>query len=341
MTIIARDELEGAGLGAERVAVLGYGSQGRAQALNLSDSGVNVVVGLRPGSRHADAVRADGLALATPDEAVSSAALVAMLVPDEAQPALYEKVVEPSLAAGGALVFAHGFNIHYGRIHPRDDLDVILVAPSGIGEQLRSQYAAGRGIAGFVAVARDASGQARARALGYAKALGHDRVAVIETSFREETETDLFAEQAVLVGGLAELIEAGFETLVEAGYQPEIAYFSCLEEIKLMADMIYANGLADLRERISSTAAFGGLVAGPRVVDAGSRAAMREILADIVSGRFSAALADEMQAGAPRLAGAIARARTHPLETLRQRLRGGDSAEGAENLRDQGDSGLK
>ncbi len=322
MGIIAAEELRHIGLGTEEVAVLGYGSQGRAQALNLRDSGINVRVGLRPGSVHADAVQADGLASGTPAEVVSRAALVAMLLPDEIQPRVYEDTVAPHLAPGGALVFAHGFNIHYRRIRPRDDLDVILVAPSGIGEQLRAQYEAGRGIAGFVAVAQDVTGRARTRALGYAKALGLDRVAVIETTFAEETESDLFAEQAVLVGGLTELIEAGFETLVAAGYQPEIAYFSCLEEVKLMADMIYANGLAHLQERISSTAAFGGLVAGPRVVDERSRAAMREVLADIVSGGFADALVREMDAGGPRLAAAVERARAHPLEAIRRRLRG-------------------
>ncbi|MGH8161169.1 MAG: ketol-acid reductoisomerase [Gammaproteobacteria bacterium] len=320
MAVIAAEELDKANLAGERVAVLGYGSQGRAQALNLRDSGVDVVVGLRPGSASADRVRADGLTLAASAEAVECSTLAAILVPDEAQPALYESVVVPRLARGGALVFAHGFNVHYGRIRARADLDVLLVAPSGIGEQLRAQYAAGRGVAGFVAVGVDATGRARARALGYAKALGHDRVAVIETTFAEETETDLFAEQAVLVGGLTELIEAGFETLVDAGYQPEIAYFSCLEEIKLMADMIYAGGLADLRERISSTAAFGGLVAGPRIVDARSRAAMREVLGDITSGRFAEALAREMAGGAPRLAEAAERARKHPIEAVRRRL---------------------
>lgn len=323
MALVAGAELEAAGLGAERVAVLGYGSQGRAQALNLRDSGMDVVVGLRPGSASAARVRADGLPLTAPPEAVAQAVLVAMLVPDEAQSAVYEQAVAPYLAGGGALIFAHGFNIHYGRIRPREDLDVLLVAPSGIGEQLRARYEAGDGIAGFIAVGADATGNARRRALGYAKALGHDRVAVIETSFAEETETDLFAEQAVLVGGLTELIEAGFETLVEAGYQPEIAYFSCLEEMKLMADMIYAGGIADMRARISSTAAFGALEAGPRVVNEGSRAAMREVLADIATGRFAEALSREMAAGAPRLAAAVERAREHPIEAVRRRLRGG------------------
>ncbi|MDN5865259.1 MAG: ketol-acid reductoisomerase [Gammaproteobacteria bacterium] len=322
MGIIGADELRGANLGDQMVAVLGYGSQGRAQALNLADSGVQVVVGLRPGSANAARVQRDGLRLAALDEAVEQADLVALLIPDEAQPEAYEQVVAPRLRQGGALVFAHGFNIHYRHIHPRADLDALLVAPSGIGEQLRARYEAGNGIAGFVAVDQDATGQARARALAFAKALGHDRVAVIETTFAEETETDLFAEQAVLVGGLSELIEAGFETLVEAGYQPEIAYFSCLEEVKLMADMIHERGLADMKRRISTTAAFGALLSGPRVIDRSSRAAMRELLADIAAGRFAQALSAEMAAGGPRLEAEAARARAHPLEAVRRRLRG-------------------
>lgn len=325
MAIIGADELRTAGLDGETVAVLGYGSQGRAQALNLADSGVKVVVGLRPGSSSAKAVRDDGLTSVTPGEAVTRASLVAMLVPDEAQPQVYDQSVAPNLRAGGGLVFAHGFNIHYGHIRPRPDLDVVLVAPSGIGEQLRARYAAGDGIAGFIAVDRDASGRARSRALGFARALGHDRVAVIDTTFAEETETDLFAEQAILVGGLSELVEAGFETLVEAGYQPEIAYFCCLEEIKLMADMIYANGLADMKRRISSTAAFGALLSGSRVVNDDSRAAMRAILADIVEGRFTRALSEEMGGDRPRLGAEAERADKHPIERVRQRLRGDDS----------------
>jgi len=244
-----------------------------------------------------------------------------MLVPDEAQPGLYADVVEPGLRSGAGLVFAHGSNIHYGRIRPRRDLDVVLVAPSGIGEQVREQYRAGHGTAGFVAVHQDATGQARRRALGYARALGHGRVAVIETTFAEETETDLFAEQAVLVGGLSNLIEAGFETLVEAGYQPEIAYFCCLEEVKLMADMIYAGGLARLQERISSTAAFGGLEVGPRVINPDSRAAMRDALERIRSGAFTQSLDAEIAGDSGRLREALAARREHPLEAVRSRLR--------------------
>lgn len=331
MGIVAAGELRAAQLGsAEEVAVLGYGSQGRAQALNLRDSGVPVVAGLRPRSAHASEAEADGVPVCAPAEAVARASIVAMLVPDEVQPEVYASTVAPHLRRGGMLVFAHGFNIHYGHIVPRTDLDVVLVAPSGIGEQVRQRYAAGSGTAGFVAVGHDATGAARTRALAYARALGHDRVAVIETDFAEETETDLFAEQAVLVGGLTELIEAGFETLVAAGYQSEIAYFCCVQEVKLMADMIYAEGLARLQERISSTAAFGGLEVGPRIVNEASRLAMREALARIRSGEFAAALEREIQAGSPRLAAALERARAHPLEAVRRRLRApaGDTGAG-------------
>lgn len=320
MAVVGAEELRTARLDGTAVAVIGYGSQGRAQALNLRDSGVAVTVGLRPQSAHAAQAEADGLAVCTLEEAVAGASVVALLVPDEVQPRVYDETVAPHLRRGGLLVFAHGFNIHYGYIDPRADLDVVLVAPSGIGEQVRDQYVAGCGTAGLVAVARDATGNARRLALGYARALGHGRVAVIETSFAEETETDLFAEQAVLVGGLTELIEAGFETLVEAGYQAEIAYFCCLQEVKLMADMIYGEGLAWLQERISSTAAFGGLEVGPRVVNEASRKAMREALARIRSGEFAAALEREMQAGSPRLAAELARVRAHPLEAVRRRL---------------------
>ena len=319
--IVSADELRAANLGAATVAVLGYGSQGQAQALNLSDSGVSVLVGLRPGSARAPEAEGDGFTVLPPAEAVAAADIVAMLVPDEVQPRVYEDVVAPRLRAGGAIVFAHGFNIHYERIRPREDVDVVLVAPSGIGEQVRARYRAGHGTAGFIAVNRDATGMARRRAVAYARALGHGRVAVIETTFAEETETDLFAEQTVLVGGLTNLIEAGFETLVEAGYQAEIAYFCCLEEVKLMADMIYADGLARLRERISSTAAFGALEVGPRIVNETSRQAMREALERIRSGAFADALSAEVSAGSPRLERALRGAREHPLEAARRRLR--------------------
>lgn len=321
MGLVSATELQASSLDEATVAVLGYGSQGRAQALNLRDSGVSVVVGLRTGSPHRAAAESDGVEVLEPAAAVTNASLVAFLVPDEAQPAVYANVVMPHLRQGGGLVFAHGFNIHYGHIQPRADLDVMLVAPSGIGEQVRTQYQAGHGTAGFVAVGQDATGRARRHALGYARALGTGRVAVIETTFAEEVETDLFAEQAVLVGGLTALIEAGFETLVEAGYQPEIAYFSCLEEVKLMADMIYAKGLAALWQSISSTAAFGGLEEGPRIIGEPTRAAMRDALARIRDGEFARALEAETTAGSPHLAAAYERAGSRPIEAVRTRLR--------------------
>ncbi len=321
MGLVSAVELESASLDDATVAVLGYGSQGRAQALNLRDSGVAVVVGLRAGSPHCAQAGSDGLRVLEPAPAVANASLVALLVPDEAQPGLYTGVVEPNLCRGGGLIFAHGFNVHYGHIHPRADLDVMLVAPSGIGEQVRAQYQAGHGTAGFVAVSRDATGRAWSHALAYAQALGAGRVAVIETTFAEEVETDLFAEQAVLVGGLTALIEAGFETLVEAGYQPEIAYFSCLEEVKLIADMIYARGLASLWQSISSTAAFGGLEVGPHVIGEPARAAMRDALVRIRSGEFARALQAETAAGSPRLKATRDRAWDRPIEAVRARLR--------------------
>jgi len=321
MGLVSTADLQSASLEDATVAVLGYGSQGRAQALNLRDSGIPVVVGLRAGSPHKVQAENDGLEVLEPAAAVERASIVALLVPDEAQPGLYARVVMPHLREGGGLVFAHGFNIHYGHIQPRADLDVVLVAPSGIGEKLREQYRSGHGTAAFVAVGQDSSGRARSHALAYARALGAGRVAVIETSFAEEVETDLFAEQAVLVGGLTRLMEAGFETLVEAGYQPEIAYFSCLEEVKLMADMIYERGLASLWQSISSTAAFGGLEVGPRVIGEPARAAMREALENIRSGGFARALDMETAAGSPRLQAAMEQARERPIEAVRTRLR--------------------
>lgn len=321
MALVPAEELRSASLGNAIVAVLGYGSQGRAQALNLRDSGVPVIVGLREGSPRRARAEADGLRVESPAAAVAGADLAAMLVPDEAQPEVYAGTVDPHLKHNGALVFAHGYNIHYRLIEPRADLDVILVAPSGIGEQVRARYEAGHGTAGFVAVERDASGQARSRALAYARALGEGRVAVIETTFAEEVETDLFAEQAVLVGGLTELIKQAFTTLTEAGYQSEIAYFCCLEEVKLMADLIYEQGLASLWDSISSTAAFGGLQAGPRVVNEQSRQAMREALSKIRDGRFAADLARETRAGFPQLKSARRRLREHSIEAVRSRLK--------------------
>ncbi|HET6655139.1 MAG TPA: ketol-acid reductoisomerase [Gammaproteobacteria bacterium] len=305
---------------ARTVAVIGYGSQGRAQALNLRDSGANVTVGLRPASSARERAAADGLAVADVAEAAAAADVIAMLVPDEAQPGVY-RAIEPSLRQGAALLFAHGFNIHYRRIEPRADLDVIMAAPFGIGEKLRSLFEAGGGTAGMVAVDADASGNALAIALAYAKALGLGHGGVTETTFREETETDLFAEQAVLCGGLTHLITAAYETLVAAGYAPEIAYFSCLHEVKLMADVMQTRGIASMRESISSTAAFGDATRGPRVINEQSRREMAAMLDEIRDGRFAAELAAEMAAGAPTLAAYRREAAGHSIEKVGRPLR--------------------
>jgi len=304
-----------------RVAVLGYGAQGRAQALNLRDSGVDVVVGLREGSASAAAAEAAGLAVATPAQAVKTADVVVLLVPDSVQPGLYSDVIAPSLRAGGALIFAHGYNIHYKYVIPRADLDVCLVAPLGVGEQVRAVYERGGGTPGMIAVQQDVSGQARALALSYALANGHGRAGIIETSFGEETETDLFAEQAVLCGGLTHLIEAGFDTLVAAGYNPQVAYFCCLHEVKLLADLIHSRGIAGMRESISQIAEFGDYTRGPRVINAETRRQMRELLAEIQDGRFARELGTELARGAPRIEAGRAASREHLLEEVGARLR--------------------
>lgn len=304
-----------------RVTVLGFGAQGRAQAVNLKDSAVPVSVGLRVASAARPVAIAAGLTVAEPAEAVAAADVVVMLIPDQVQPEVYRDLVEPRLPKGGMLVFAHGYNIHYGRIKPRADLDVVMVAPNGIGEQVRAQYAAGHGVPGMIAVHQDASGKARALALAYAWAQGHGRAGIIESSFREETETDLFAEQAVLCGGLTHLISAGFETLVEAGYAPEIAYFCCLHEIKLIADMVYARGIAGMRESISATAEFGDYTRGPRVIGPETRAAMRALLGEIRDGTFAAELDAEMQAGKPVIQAGRAEARAALIERIGGELR--------------------
>jgi ketol-acid reductoisomerase len=305
------------------VAVLGFGAQGRAQAGNLKDSGVRVVVGLRPGSASRAAAVAAGLEVKEPAEAVASADLVVMLIPDEVQPDVYCDTVAPRLKQGGALVFAHGFNIHYRRIVPRADLDVLMVAPNGIGEQVRMQYQAGHGVPGLIAVHQDVSGSARALALSYAWSQGHGRAGIIDSSFQDETETDLFAEQAVLTGGLTHLISTAFDTLVEAGYPAEIAYFCCLHEIKLMADMIYARGIAGMRESISATAEYGDYTRGPRVIGPESRAAMRAMLSEIRSGAFAAELAREMESGKPVIRAGRVAARAALIEKVGETLRKG------------------
>jgi len=313
---------------ARRVAVLGFGAQGKAQAANLKDSGVEVRVGLRAGSKSLPATSAAGLEVLEPAAAAAWADVVVMLIPDEVQPVVYREVLEGGLKQGATLVFAHGYNIHFKRILPRPDLDVVMVAPNGIGDQVRMQYQAGHGVPGLVAVHQDVSGGARALAFSYGGALGLGRAGITESSFREETETDLFAEQAVLSGGLTHLISAGFETLVEAGYAPEVAYFCCLHEIKLMADMIYARGIAGMRESISSTAEFGDYTRGPRVIGPESRAAMRAMLKEIQSGEFAQELAREMESGKPVIKAGRAAARAALLDKVGEVLRKGMKKQG-------------
>jgi ketol-acid reductoisomerase len=304
-----------------KVAVLGYGSQGHAHALNLHDSGVEVVVGLREGSPSWAAAEEAGLQAATPEEAVKGAQLVAFLLPDQVQPAVYEQVA-PHLEPDAALLFAHGFNVHYGRIQPPAGHDVIMVAPKGPGHIVRRIFEEGYGTPALVAVAQDASGQARELALAYAHGIGATRAGVIETSFMEETETDLFGEQAVLCGGVTELIRLGFETLVDAGYQPEIAYYECLHELKLIVDLIYEGGLAGMRYSISDTAEYGDLTRGPRVVDEHVRENMRKLLSEIREGTFAQEWIREMETGEPTLRSKRAEAADQQLETVGRELRG-------------------
>ncbi len=306
---------------ARRVAVLGYGVQGRAQALNLSDSGVDVVIGLREGSSSIERVHEDGLQYAPLAEAVGDAAVVLLLIPDEEQPSVYHEVIARMLEPGGLLVFAHGFNLHYRTIVPRGDLDVVMVAPMGIGQEVRETYNRGGGVPGLLAVQQDCTGNARQLALSLAAALGHGRAGIMETTIADETETDLFAEQAVLCGGITHLVTSAFETLVDAGYPEELAYFCCLHELKLMAGMMQRNGIAGTRESISTTAEYGDYTRGPRVINDTSKAAMRQILTEIKDGTFASELADEIASGQPQIEAGRKQAREHPIERVGQQLR--------------------
>jgi ketol-acid reductoisomerase len=309
------------GLLSGTVAVLGYGSQGHAHALNLHDSGVDVVAGLREESPSRQLAEDAGLRVATPAEAVRGAQLVSILLPDQVQPRVYEQEVAPNLESGAALLFAHGFNVHYGRIAPPPGHDVIMVAPKGPGHIVRRLFTEGYGTPALVAVAQDASGNAFQLGLAYAAAIGATRAGVIETTFVEETESDLFGEQAVLCGGVTELIRLGFETLVDAGYQPEIAYYECLHELKLIVDLIYEGGLAGMRYSVSDTAEYGDLTRGPRVIDAGVRENMRKLLSDIREGSFANEWIEQMETGEPRLRELRDRAATEPIEEVGRRLR--------------------
>ena len=268
------------------VAVIGFGSQGRAHANNLRDSGVDVCVGLRQGSASAQRAKADGLAVYSPADAVKKSSVVMLLAPDEHHLDIYEQDIEPNLQTGGLLLFAHGLNIHYQRIVPRSDIDVAMVAPKGPGHTVRALYKKGHGVPCLLAVHRDASGKAAETALAYSWGIGGTRGGVIETTFRDETETDLFGEQAVLCGGVVELMKAGFDTLVDAGYAPELAYFECIHELKLIVDLVYEGGFANMAHSVSNTAEFGGYKAGERIIDKGTRKRMRQLLKEVQNGDF-------------------------------------------------------
>ena len=312
-------DIDPAPLKGKRVAILGYGNQGRAQALNLRDSGIDVVVGLRDGSPSHARAEADGVSTASLGNAASSADVVMLLAPDEALAAIY-RAVEPHIRQGVALAFSHGLAIRFGFIVPRADLDVFMVAPKGPGTALRSLYLEGKGMVGLYAVAQDVSGQAEALALAYGRAIGCGRAGLLRSTFAEECEADLFNEQAVVWGAVPEILIAGFDTLVEAGVSEEVAYMECVGELKLIAELIEARGIAGMREAISNTAELGAVIGGPRIVDGSIRSRMREILAEIRAGRFSQLLEDEEASDYPRLRNAREQARGLPVEQARKKL---------------------
>jgi ketol-acid reductoisomerase len=314
-------DADGGRLSGRTFAVVGYGSQGHAHALNLRDSGARVIVGLRAGSASAERAKAAGLDVRPVSAAAAAADTIMMLVPDQDARAVYERDVAAGLAPGKTLMFAHGFNIHYGEITPPAGVDVSMVAPKSPGHLVRSEYDAGRGVPGLVAVHQDASGEALANALAYAAGIGCTRAGVIETSFREETETDLFGEQAVLCGGVTALVKAGFETLTAAGYRPEMAYFECLHELKLIVDLMYRGGMQFMRYSISDTAEYGDYTRGPRVITEETREEMRRILDEIRNGSFAREWLDENRAGRPNFDRLRHQDREHPVEPVGKRLR--------------------
>jgi ketol-acid reductoisomerase len=321
MKLFLESDVDTDALTGERIAVLGYGSQGKAHAQNLRDSGFNVVLGLRPGGKTAAQAARDGFEVKAPAAAVKGAGLVAFLVPDMAQGKLYQDV-ETSLDKGCTLLFAHGFNIHYGQIKPRADLDVVLIAPKGPGDLVRRQYEAGRGVPCLLAVAQDATGNAQARALAYAHGIGGTRGGVLATTFAEETETDLFGEQAVLCGGATELIVRGFETLVNAGYQPEVAYFECMHEVKLIVDLLHEGGLKKMHEFVSETAKYGDLTRGPRIIDEHVKENMRAVLKEVRDGTFAREWIAENKAGLPKYKKLLQEDLDNSIETVGKELRG-------------------
>jgi ketol-acid reductoisomerase len=308
-------------LAGKTVAIIGYGSQGHAHALNLKDSGINVIVGLYPGSKSAEKASSAGLTVKSVADASAAADFIMILLPDEVQKTVYKEEIEPNLKEGNVLAFAHGFNIHFGQVVPPEFVDVVMVAPKGPGHLVRRTYEQGQGVPALFAVYQNASGQARDKAMAYAKGIGGTRAGVLETTFREETETDLFGEQAVLCGGLSALIKAGFETLVEAGYQPELAYFECLHEVKLIVDLIVEGGLATMRDSISNTAEYGDYTRGPRIVNSQTKVEMKKILSEIQSGQFAREFVLENQSGKPGFTSMRRQEAEHPIEEVGKDLR--------------------
>lgn len=304
----------------KKIAIIGYGSQGHAHALNLKESGFDVVVGIRPGKSY-DAAKEDGVEVKTVAEAAAEADVIQILLPDERQKAVYEAEIAPYLTPGKALMFAHGFNVHFGQITPPADVDVFLVAPKGPGHLVRRQFVEGAGVPGLFAIYQDATGQARDLALAYGKGIGSARGGLLETTFAEETVTDLFGEQAVLCGGTTELVKAGFETLVEAGYQPELAYFETLHELKLIVDLMFEGGMATMRYSISDTAEWGDYVSGPRIIDASVKARMKEVLTDIQDGTFAKRWIEENETGRPEYTKFKEAGANHQIEEVGEKLR--------------------
>ncbi|MGZ6979073.1 MAG: ketol-acid reductoisomerase [Acidimicrobiia bacterium] len=320
-TISYDDDADLGLLSGKKVAILGYGSQGHAHALNLKDSGVDVVVGLREGSSSIAKAEEAGLAVLPTGEAVAAADIVMVLLPDTEQKRVYETDIAPNLRPGNSLAFAHGFNIHFGQISPPEGVDVWMIAPKGPGHLVRRTYEEGGGVPALVAVAQDATGNARAIALAYARGIGATRAGVLDTTFEEETETDLFGEQVVLCGGLVELIRNGFETLTEAGYQPESAYFETLHEVKLIVDLIYEGGIANMRYSISDTAEYGDMTRGSRIINSSTKDEMRKILGEIQSGAFAKEWIAENEAGRPNFDRLREESRKHPIEAVGTQLR--------------------